>query len=80
MTSGNPTKGDAQDWMSCAAPLSNKQSKEFHLASTNCVGKYGKRNRREVKSKNKARNSAAELRLKNLPDTAKGFWAAELFI
>ena len=27
-------KGDLQDWMSCAAPLPNKQSKEFQVAST----------------------------------------------
>jgi hypothetical protein len=63
MTNGKPTKGDSQDWMSCAAPLSNKQSKEFQLAITNCVGMYGKRNVREFKTKNETRISAAELRL-----------------
>jgi hypothetical protein len=56
-----------------APPLPNKQSKEFQLASTNCVGIYRKGNGREFKTKNenKTRISAAKLRLKNLPDTER---------
>ena len=46
-------EGDSQDWMRCAPPLPNEQSKEFQFASTNCVGIYGKRNGRDFKTKKK---------------------------
>ena len=74
MTNGKPKKGDLQDWMSCAAPLPNEQSKEFQLACTNCVGMYGKINGREFKTKKETRISAFDLRLKNLPNTIRRFF------
>jgi hypothetical protein len=61
--------------MRYAPPLPNEQSKEFQFASTNCVGIYGKRNGRDFKTKNETRISATELRLKNLPDTARRFFS-----
>jgi hypothetical protein len=39
------------------------------------VGIYGKRNGRDFKTKNETRISATELRLKNLPDTARTFFS-----
>ena len=59
--------------MRCAPPLPNKQSKEFQLASAICVGIYGKRFGRQFRTKHETRISAAKLRLKNLPDTARRF-------
>ncbi len=42
-------------------PSAKQTEKTFQLASTNCVGIYGKRNVHEIKTKNENRISAVDL-------------------
>jgi hypothetical protein len=76
MTNGKPTRGDLQDWMRCADvhPFCQANRVKNFSSQVQIAWVYTGKKGREVKTKNKTRISAAELRLKNLPDTARRFF------